>query len=166
MVNFADKKVLVTGGAGFVGSHMVDKLLSLGSDVVVYDNLSTGQKEFIKDSINKIKFIEGDLLDFELLCKSMKSVDFVFHMAANADVKDNLKDPIKCLNQNTIATSNVLEAMRKNNVKALLLLLQEAFTGKLKFTRHRLTRLSLYKLLYMALQNWPAKDCCSHIPWL
>lgn len=119
MANFVDKKVLVTGGAGFIGSHIVDKLLSLGSDIAVYDNLSTGRKEFVKDSINKIKFIESDLLDFGLLCKSMKNVDFVFHMAANADVKDNLKDPIKCLNQNTIATSNVLEAMRKNNVKSI-----------------------------------------------
>jgi len=106
----------VTGGAGFVGSHVIDKLLSLNSQVIVYDNFSTGRKEFLHDSISKVKFIEGDVLNINQLSKSMKDVDFVFHLSANADIKDNLKDPVKCLHQNTIATSNVLEAMRQNNV--------------------------------------------------
>lgn len=112
-------KYLVTGGAGFVGSHIVDGLVSRGEEVVVYDNLSSGRKEFLQDSIDKIQFIEADILDAKKLEKAMKGVDFVFHMAANADIRDNLKQPEKCLEQNTIATSNVLEAMRKNNVKQI-----------------------------------------------
>jgi UDP-glucose 4-epimerase len=112
-----NKKVLVTGGAGFVGSHVVDRLISTGADVTVYDNLSTGNKKFL--NLDKVKFVQADLLDQEGLSDSMKGMDFVFHMAANADIKDNLKDPTKCLQQNTVATSNVLEAMRRNDVKGI-----------------------------------------------
>jgi len=117
--NMKDKKVLVTGGAGFLGSHLVDRLILDGADVVVYDNLTTGSKYFLKSSIDKIGFIRADIMDFEDLCMAMKGVDMVFHIAAHADVKNNVNQPIRCLQQNTIATSNVLEAMRKNNVKSI-----------------------------------------------
>lgn len=119
MTYFKDKTVLVTGGAGFVGSHIVDRLLEEGSKVIVYDNLSTGSKKFLSDVMDKIMFIEGDLLDRNTLNKSLKGIDFVFHMAANADVRNNLNEPLKCLEQNTIATSNLLEAMRANGVRAI-----------------------------------------------
>ena len=115
----AGKRVLVTGGAGFVGSHIVDRLVSLGSDVTVYDNFSTGNKRFLEQSAGKIKTVAADVLDFADLAKSMRGADFVFHMAASADVKCNLDEPTKCLNQNTVATSNVLEAMRKNDVRGI-----------------------------------------------
>jgi len=113
-------KALVTGGAGFIGSHIVDRLLKEKYEVIVYDNLSTGNKKFLETSIKKIKFIQGDLLDTKTLSKSLENIDIVFHMAANADIKENLKDPTRCLEQNTIATSNLLEAMRKNNVKKIV----------------------------------------------
>ena len=118
-MELSGKNVMVTGGAGFVGSHVVDKLVSLGCNVLVYDNLSTGQLQFLRDSRNKIRFVNADLLDFSSLSKNMKGIDFVFHMAAHADIKGNLTQPVKCLEQNTVATSNVLEAMRANNVAAI-----------------------------------------------
>jgi len=113
-------KALVTGGAGFIGSHIVDRLLKERYEVIVYDNLSTGNKKFLETNIKKIRFIQGDLLDKKTLDNSLKGIDIVFHMAANADIKENLKDPTKCLEQNTIATSNLLESMRKNNVKKIV----------------------------------------------
>ena len=117
-------KYFVTGGAGFIGSSIVDALLAKGDEVIVYDNLVTGNMEFLEKAMknpkNKFKLIKGDLLDKEQLNKAMAGIDFVFHMAANADIKDNLKEPIKCLEQNTIVTSNVLEAMRFNNVKQIV----------------------------------------------
>lgn len=119
MLELSNKRILVTGGAGFVGSHIVDKLVEKSNKVIVFDNLSTGDKRFLQESIDRIDFIKSDLLDKESLNKALKDVDFVFHMAANADVKNNLNEPQKCLEQNTVATSNLLEAMRKNNVKAI-----------------------------------------------
>jgi UDP-glucose 4-epimerase len=112
-----NKRVMVTGGSGFIGSHVVDKLVSLGNKVIVYDNLSTGNLRFLDASAGKYTFIQADLLDMDTLGKAMKGIDFVFHMAANADIKNNIAEPLKCLEQNTIATSNVLEAMRLNGVK-------------------------------------------------
>lgn len=114
-------KYLVTGGSGFVGSHIVDRLLNEGHDVIVYDNFSTGNERFLDNAkkSKKLTIVRGDLLDRKTLVKSLVNVNFVFHMAANADIKDNLKEPFKCLEQNTIATSNLLEAMRENNVKKI-----------------------------------------------
>jgi UDP-glucose 4-epimerase len=112
------KHVLVTGGAGFIGSNLVDALVPM-CKVTVYDNLSTGRREFLEASKNRIKFVHADLLDRRTLDDMLAGVDFVFHMAAHADVKENLKHPETVLEQNTIATSNVLEAMRKNGVQGI-----------------------------------------------
>ncbi len=111
-------KYFVTGGAGFIGSTLVDRLLKKGNDVTVYDNLSTGIPEFLENARKNsgFTFIKGDLLDPNLLSKSMAGCDFVFHLAANADVRFGTEHPAKDLHQNTIATFNVLEAMRKNSI--------------------------------------------------
>jgi UDP-glucose 4-epimerase len=114
-----NKKVMVTGGAGFIGSNIVDRLVAQGNKVVVYDNFVTGNVRFLENAVGKVGLIKADLLDTATLNKAMKGVDFVFHLAANADIKLNLKEPLKCLEQNTIATSNVLEAMRLNGVKEI-----------------------------------------------
>lgn len=114
-------KCMVTGGSGFIGSNLVDRLLSAGHYVIVYDNFSTGFQEFLCDPLkyNNFKLIRGDLLDLEVLTKSMSGCDFVFHLAANADVRFGTLHPDKDLKQNTIATFNVLEAMRMNRINKI-----------------------------------------------
>lgn len=114
-------KFLVTGGAGFIGSNLVDRLLAQGHEVVAYDNLVSGRREFLKqaESSPKFRFVQGDLTDTELLSTSMSGVDFVFHFAANADVRFGTHHPEKDLKQNTIATFNVLEAMRSRGVSKI-----------------------------------------------
>ncbi|MDD2714778.1 MAG: NAD-dependent epimerase/dehydratase family protein [Candidatus Wallbacteria bacterium] len=111
----------VTGGAGFIGSNLVDRLLKDGHTVTVYDNFSTGQIRFLENSrtFSKFTLVKGDLLDPEGLIKAMNGADFVFHFAANADVRFGTEHPRKDLEQNTVATFNVLEAMRKNSVRRI-----------------------------------------------
>jgi UDP-glucose 4-epimerase len=112
---------LVTGCAGFIGSSMVDRLLHQGHKVTGIDNLSTGFKDFIKDALNHKNFIfeEKDLLDLNSYLHVMKGVDTVFHFAANADVRFGIDRPRVDLEQNTLVTHNVLEAMRANEVKKI-----------------------------------------------
>lgn len=114
-------KCFVTGGAGFIGSNLVDRLLSNGNDVIVYDNFSTGFQKFLNNvgKHDNFKPVRGDLLDLEFLIKSMSGCDFVFHLAANADVRFGTSYPDKDLKQNTLATFNVLEAMRLNGIKKI-----------------------------------------------
>jgi UDP-glucose 4-epimerase len=114
-------KYLVTGGAGFIGSHIVDRILSRGDQVIVYDNFSSGRELFIahhKKNKN-FKLIKGDVLDLKKLSRAMKGIDFVFHMAAHADVRSGFDDHAVDHEQNLEATQNVLEAMYKNNVKKI-----------------------------------------------
>jgi UDP-glucose 4-epimerase len=114
-------RAFVTGGAGFIGSSLVDRLLADGHDVVAYDNFSTGQRGFLAGALQNPRFtlIEGDVLDSGRLTTSLNRVDVVFHLAANADVRFGTEQPRKDLEQNTIATFNVLEAMRVNGVKRI-----------------------------------------------
>jgi UDP-glucose 4-epimerase len=111
----------VTGAAGFIGSNLVDRLLDVGEVVVGYDNLSTGMPEFIAPARQHRNFIfvQGDLLDTRSLTEAMRGASRVVHLAANADVRFGLAHPHKDLEQNTLATFNVLEAMRANNVKEI-----------------------------------------------
>jgi UDP-glucose 4-epimerase len=111
-------KVIVTGCAGFIGSNLVDRLLSAGYQVIGVDNLSTGQMAFLESAINNpnFKLHQVDLLDLHSLKNIFKGGDFVFHFAANADVRFGTDHPRKDLEQNTIATFNVLEAMRENKI--------------------------------------------------
>lgn len=112
-------KAFVTGAAGFIGSNLVDRLLARGDRVVGYDNFSTGRREFLKDArtLPGFSLVEGDLLDGDTLASAMKGADFVFHLAANADVRFGTDHPNRDLEQNTIATFRVLEAMRANGVR-------------------------------------------------
>jgi UDP-glucose 4-epimerase len=115
-------RVLVTGAAGFIGSHMVDRLLSAGHRVVGFDNLSTGQIRFLENALARSEFAlhQADLLDGKSLAQAMEGVELVVHFAANADVRFGTEHPRKDLDQNTIATWNVLEAMRERNCKRII----------------------------------------------
>lgn len=114
-------KAFITGGAGFIGSNLVDRLLAAGHTVTVYDNFSTGQRTFLDQAAQSPRFtvVENDILSLTNLKRAMAGHDFVFHLAANADVRFGTQHPSKDLEQNTIATFNVLEAMRSNGIRRL-----------------------------------------------
>ncbi len=113
-------KFLITGCAGFIGSSLVDRLLSQGHQVIGVDNFSTGQRRFLEGALAHPHFrlLEIDLLDADQLKQAFAGgAEMVFHLAANADVRFGVDHPQKDLQQNTIATFNVLEAMRANGIK-------------------------------------------------
>lgn len=122
MSDFTCRRAFVTGAAGFIGSNLVDRLLAQGVQVVGYDNLSTGFEEFLARARThrEFTFIKGDLLDAEALARAVHGADTVFHLAANADVRFGLSHPRKDLEQNTVATFNVLEAMRRHHVDRIV----------------------------------------------
>ncbi|HEY0790899.1 MAG TPA: NAD-dependent epimerase/dehydratase family protein [Chthoniobacterales bacterium] len=113
--------VFVTGAAGFIASNLVDRLVKEGLSVVGWDNLSTGHEGFLAGArqTGRFRLVRGDNLDPGPLAEAMAGCDFVFHLAANADVRFGLEHPGKDLQQNTIATFNVLEAMRANGIKGM-----------------------------------------------
>ncbi|MBC8390986.1 MAG: NAD-dependent epimerase/dehydratase family protein [Deltaproteobacteria bacterium] len=114
-------KIFITGSAGFIGSSLVDRLLKEGFSVVGYDNFSTGFDEYLGHAGKNPNFtiIRGDVLDSENLAMAMAGCDFVFHLAANADVRYGTEKPWKDLEQNTVATFKVLEAMRANGIERI-----------------------------------------------
>lgn len=114
------RRALVTGGAGFIGSTLVDRLLARGVEVTILDDLRTGRREFIAEALaNGARLVEGDVLDEAALEDAITGVDAVFHLQANADVRHGLEHPDRDLQQNTIATHRVLEAMRRHDVKLI-----------------------------------------------
>lgn len=115
-------RIIVTGGAGFIGSHLIDRLLLRGYAVSVIDNLSSGKMDFLKENVENpdFEFIRIDLLDQEELKTTVKDADAVFHLAANPDVRLGASDTRVHLEQNVIATYNLLEAMRTNNIRNIL----------------------------------------------
>ena len=128
-------KVLVTGCAGFIGSNLVDRLLADGSSVVGIDNLSTGQKRFLGQALGHPNFIfeEKDLSNLKDIIDVFAGVDLVFHLSANADIRFGLDNPRRDLEQNTVVTYNVLEAMRLNGVRNLAFSSTGSVYGDAKF---------------------------------
>jgi UDP-glucose 4-epimerase len=114
-------KVIVTGCAGFIGSNLIDRLLGDGYEVIGVDNFSTGQRRFIEGALlnSKFQLVEIDLLDLDALKLAFTGGELVFHLSANADVRFGTEQPRRDLEQNTIATYNVLEAMRANGIKKI-----------------------------------------------
>ena len=115
-------RALVTGGAGFIGSHLIDRLISRGDKVVVLDNLSSGKIEFIQTHIDSgsVVLIEGDLTNFDDVHDAMDGIDCVFHLAANPDIRLGTKITDTDLKQGTIATYNIVESMRRCDVKKIV----------------------------------------------
>ncbi len=115
-------KILVTGGAGFIGSHLVDRLMKLGCEVTVLDNLSQGSLENIEQWLEnkRFKFLEGDLKEPFDAMKGVRDVDLIFHLAANPEVRVGETDPTIHFKENLVATFNLLEAMRKSRLAKTL----------------------------------------------
>ena len=121
-LDFDIKKAVVTGGAGFIGSHIVDFLVDvLGADVTVYDNLCTGNLSLVQQHRDKpnFRFAEADVLDLPTLEAALDGADTVFHFQANADVRGGIENRRVDLEQNTIATWNVLEAMKRQGCRQI-----------------------------------------------
>ena len=116
------RRWFVTGGAGFIGSHVVDLLVSAGQEVTVYDNLSLSTDQYLADYVRegKIKFHKRDLTDLEPLVEAMAGHDIVFHLAANTDIPSGFTKHRIDLDNDVVATWSVLEAMVKNGIKELL----------------------------------------------
>lgn len=114
-------RYFVTGAAGFIASNLIDRLLALGHSVVGYDNFSTGQERFLESALSRPEFqlIRADTLRLDDLTEAMRGSEAVFHLAANADVRFGTGHPRRDLDQNVIATWNVLEAMRRNGIRRI-----------------------------------------------
>jgi UDP-glucose 4-epimerase len=114
-------RAFVTGAAGFIGSNLVDRLLAAGHEVTGFDNLSTGLLRFLEVAQRNpcFRLVEGDLLDLDAVKRAAAGSDFVFHLAANADVRFGPDHPRRDLEQNTIVTWNVLEAMRASGARRI-----------------------------------------------
>jgi UDP-glucose 4-epimerase len=125
-------KYLVTGAAGFVGSHLTDALLARGHRVVGLDNLSTGQERFLDDARRSelFTFVHGDILNGAILRRTIADVDAVYHMAANADVRSSFASPRTDLEQNTLGTFELLESMREAGVKRIVFASSAAALGE------------------------------------
>jgi UDP-glucose 4-epimerase len=115
------KRACITGGAGFIGSNLADRLSTQGVEVVVLDDFRTGRREFVADALARpnVRLVDADVLDREALGDAVEGCDWVFHLQANADVRRGLEHPERDLEQNTIATAGVLEAMRRAGVSRI-----------------------------------------------
>lgn len=128
------KTFLITGGAGFIGSHLTDRLLQENNKVIVLDNLSLGRLSNLKEALQNENciFIEGDILDEELLNNIFtdNKIDFVFHLAANSDIARSHANPNVDLDMTFLTTYNILKAMLKHNVKKIMFASTSAIYGQ------------------------------------
>jgi len=115
-------KVVITGGAGFIGSHLADFLIDTGNEVLVIDNLSIGRVENIAHHLDNssFKFLKADIVDYEGIEASFREVDWVFHLAAMADIVPSIENPTEYYKSNVNGTFNVLQACRKYNIKKIV----------------------------------------------
>jgi UDP-glucose 4-epimerase len=122
-------RVLVTGGAGFIGSHLVARLVSNGMQVVVVDNLSSGSIENLQGSLERIQFVKGDIRDPNIARKVVRDADIIFHLAANASVPASVNDPEYDFQTNVVGTFNLLHASVDRNLKCFVFTSSAAVYG-------------------------------------
>ena len=123
------RNIVVSGGAGFIGSHLVKELVSYDNQVTVIDDLSTGRKENIEELIGEIQFVQGSITDLRLLRRLFQDIDYVFHLAAIPSVPKSLENPLACHEVNTTGTLNVLLAARDSRVKKVICASSSAVYG-------------------------------------
>jgi UDP-glucose 4-epimerase len=122
MTSLRARRVCITGGAGFIGSSLADRVLAAGAAVTILDDFRTGRREFVADALRRsgARLVEGDVLNPAALDDAVAGCDLVFHLQANADVRRGLEHPRRDLEQNTLATADVLEAMRAHEVTRIV----------------------------------------------
>ena len=129
----AVKRVFLSGGAGFIGSHVLDLLAPSGAEFVVYDNLSNGKLEYIESHLRRtnVTLVQADILDLDRLIESVRGCDLVWHLAANTDIINSHDDPSRDLNACAVGTFNILEAMRRTGVRDILFASSGAVYGNI-----------------------------------
>jgi UDP-glucose 4-epimerase len=161
-VSLARARVLVTGGAGFIGSHLVDALVKDGCEVCVLDNLSTGRLENIKHHIGNgnVVFVQGDVRDKQVVCEAVKAVEAVFHLAAVTSVPYSIKNPEVTREVNVTGTMNLLEACLRDGVERFVHVSTCAVYGEAEYLpideKHPTNPVSPY-----AASKLAAERCCS-----
>ncbi len=165
-IQIRENKIFVTGGAGFIGSHLVDRFRKEGKEVTVYDNLVTGKEELIAHHFGKpgFSFLKEDLLDFNALKQAMKGHEVVFHLGANTDIPKGNSIVDLDLKNCTVATHNVLEAMRQNGLKKIVFSSSGTVYGEtppisLKETYGPLLPISLYGAGKLACEGLISAYC-------
>ncbi|MCF7799728.1 NAD-dependent epimerase/dehydratase family protein [Candidatus Babeliales bacterium] len=126
---YKDKNILITGGAGFIGSHIAEELVNLGAKVTVLDNFSTGSLANLKNVITTVNIICADVRNYFACLNATKNIDIVFHLAALVSVPDSVKNPTLCKNINLDGTNNLLKSCVKNNVKTFIFSSSAAIYG-------------------------------------
>ena len=119
METLEGKRIVVTGGAGFIGYHLCLKLLENGANLTIYDNLSTGRIENVKDLPKPVKFVKGDVGNFEMLENNVGKVDVIFHLAAQVSVPYSMENPAEDFKTNAYGTLNILELARKKDARVV-----------------------------------------------
>jgi len=129
METFSGKTAVITGGAGFIGSHIADALLARGARVKIIDDLSSGRRENVAHLLGEIEFIEDSILNADMLKKAFSGVDFVYHQAALASVPRSVADPLSSHMVNTTGTLQVLLAARDADVKRVIHAASSSYYG-------------------------------------
>ena len=154
-------KIIVTGGAGFIGSNLVDFLVKKKHKVIVIDNFSTGLKNNLKLSQNKVKIINKDISSNKNLDKIFNGVDYVFHMAGLADIVPSIEKPESYFKSNVLGTFNVLEACRKNKIKKIIYAASASCYGlPKKFPTNEISKINV-KYPY-AFTKWQGEELVKH----
>ena len=162
-MKLTERKVMVTGGAGFIGSHLTDRLLELENEVVVYDNFDDyyrGKRENLKKAMKstRLRLIEADILDYKTLSASMRGVDIVFHLAAQPGVRFSAKNPWKTNKVNVEGTLTVLLSAKENDVKKVVFVSSSSVYGVSRYLpwdeEHSTSPISVYGASKLAAEKY------------